>query len=430
MPSVSISGSGVEVAKAPTQHVKKTLPPTLSGFPGEAEIRYFVKATVKRQLFFKENPRAYMPFNFFPIEPPRPPVSGNEIYARQKHSFDRFPEGESTKSKMKEFFSRSKEPVSPSTNNGAPSISIDARLPEPAILTCNEDIPLRILVKKLNDCDSIVNLQSLQISLIGSTKIRAHNVFRTENNSWVLMSKSNMGMPIGAVADASGTENVIPSTLWAGQSLPNTVAPSFETCNISRAYQLDVRIGISYTGAQSGSSKVRKGQTPRIVWSSVHSKQTERANNIQQPQSVILPVRLDVQVFSGIAPPRELLDAMAEARANVHRKSSVKMSDAEKATHLATLKDHYGRDSASSVPPTPIDPSGLDDKNDLPAQQGTLQAEQPYTDAPPSYEDAVASGLPPVDGMRRPDYAPPAAAGEDDVLGGDEKRRFFQRRNS
>jgi len=121
---------------------------------------------------------------------------------------------------------------------------------------------------------------------------------------------------------------------------------------------------------------------------------------------------------------------MAEARANVHRKSSVKMSDAEKATHLATLKEHYRRDSVSSVPPTPIDPTGLDDKNDLPAQQGSLQTEESYADAPPSYEDAIASKLQPVDGMRRPDYAPPAAAGEDDVLGGDEKRKFFQRRNS
>jgi len=121
---------------------------------------------------------------------------------------------------------------------------------------------------------------------------------------------------------------------------------------------------------------------------------------------------------------------MAEARANVHRKSSVKMSDAEKATHLATLKEHYRRDSVSSVPPTPIDPIGLDDKNYLPAQQGSLQTEEPYTDAPPSYEDAIASKFQPVDGMRRPNYAPPAAAGEDDVLRSDEKKRFLKRRSS
>lgn len=262
---MSISGSGIEVAKAPTRHVKKTLPPTLSGFPGEAEIRYFVKATVNRSGFWRENPRAYAPFNFFPIEPPRPPRSENEIYARQKHSFNPFPEGEGAKSKMKSIFTKTKEPSSATVSNEAPSISIDARLPEPAILTCNEDIPLRILVKKLNDCDSMVYLQSLQISLIGATKIRAHEVFRTENTSWILMSKSNMSLPIGAASDPTETETVISDHLWRGQSLPNSVAPSFETCNVSRQYQLDVRIGLSYTGANQSTSKVRKAQIPRIV---------------------------------------------------------------------------------------------------------------------------------------------------------------------
>ena len=56
----------------------------------------------------------------------------------------------------------------------------------------------------------------------------------------------------------------IPDNLWRGQALPNTVAPSFDTCNVSRVYQLDVRIGLSYNGAAVG-SKVRKGQAPRIV---------------------------------------------------------------------------------------------------------------------------------------------------------------------
>ena len=37
------------------RHIKKTLPPTLSGFPGEAEIKYYVKATVVRPKFYQEN---------------------------------------------------------------------------------------------------------------------------------------------------------------------------------------------------------------------------------------------------------------------------------------------------------------------------------------------------------------------------------------
>jgi hypothetical protein len=48
----------MEVVAPPNRHVKQTLPPSLNGFPGEAEIRYFVKATVNRPQFYKENPRS------------------------------------------------------------------------------------------------------------------------------------------------------------------------------------------------------------------------------------------------------------------------------------------------------------------------------------------------------------------------------------
>lgn len=48
----------MEIARDTDKHVKKTLPPSLSGFPGEAEIRYYVKVTVIRPRFYLENYRA------------------------------------------------------------------------------------------------------------------------------------------------------------------------------------------------------------------------------------------------------------------------------------------------------------------------------------------------------------------------------------
>lgn len=250
-----LTALGLEAPKIATRHVHKTLPPTLSGFPGEAEVRYFVKATVGRHSFFKENPRTYTPFNFFPIEPPRPPPTGSQVYARQKHAFTPFAEAP-VKDKMKSIFG--KKPNEPAPLSGdAPFISVDARLPEPAVLTCNQDIPLTILLKRLNACSDPVYLQSLQVALIANTKVRAHDVYRTEQNSWIIMSQSNMGMLIGSPADAEGTEVAIDDRLWRGNALPNTVAPSFETCNISRNYFLDVRVGLSCSGS-SHSGKLSK----------------------------------------------------------------------------------------------------------------------------------------------------------------------------
>ncbi len=53
----------LEVARESRRHVKKTLPPSMSGLPGQAEIRYYVKVTVQRPAFYKENFRAVREFS-------------------------------------------------------------------------------------------------------------------------------------------------------------------------------------------------------------------------------------------------------------------------------------------------------------------------------------------------------------------------------
>ncbi|EME46644.1 hypothetical protein DOTSEDRAFT_70604 [Dothistroma septosporum NZE10] len=385
---------GLEVAKPAQRHVKKTLPPTLNGFPGEAEIRYFVKCTVNRHSIFKENARAYAPFNFFPIEPPRAPSTGTEVYARQKHHFDPYPDDHTVKDRTKGIFGKkSGAPNSPTTGGSTqgPAISVDARLPEPAILTCNSDIPLRLIVKRINDSAGAIFLQSLQVSLIGHTKIRAHEVFRTETNSWIVMSKSNMGIALGLPNDSTNTETVLDDRMWRGQSLPNTVAPGFESCNIDRFYQLDIRIGLSYAG---DGSKVRPGQMRKI------------------PQNIVLPLRLDTAVYSGIAPPPEVLARMAEAR---QRKGEDPM--ASKLRTEGRLDSDFG---ANQIPPTPTEAEGSSAPQFI-ARPGVASAEEIYGDVPPpSYEDAIASDLPPVVAPR-PTYAPPPAS-EDPLLASDEKK--------
>lgn len=61
--NLNITGLKVEVARDTHRHVKKTLPPSLASFPGEAEIKYFVKATIIRPQFYKENIRTVCPMS-------------------------------------------------------------------------------------------------------------------------------------------------------------------------------------------------------------------------------------------------------------------------------------------------------------------------------------------------------------------------------
>lgn len=141
-----------------------------------------------------------------------------------------------------------------SNDEKPPRFQVEARLPNPAILTCNEPIPLRILVQKLSHSSEIVFLHMLQIELMAATHVRAHELTRTERGSWVLTSKANMSMPLGSASDEPGKEWKVPNSMWNEIPLPNTIAPSFDTCNISRTYELEVRVGLLH-GAP-GSVKV------------------------------------------------------------------------------------------------------------------------------------------------------------------------------
>lgn len=94
---------------------------------------------------------------------------------------------------------------------------------------------------------------------------------------------------------------------------------------------------------------------------------------------------MPVKVFSGIAPPQALLDAIAA--------SSLQPSPSKPTgQNFPTVTD-----SRPSIPPRP---SGVP----VSAEAGAA-----YDDAPPSYEDTMAENLSPVDGPRR-EYHPPDAS--------------------
>jgi hypothetical protein len=221
------------------RHVKRTLPPSLTGFPGEAEIRYYIKVTVQRPSIFKENRRSAIGFKFLPIEPPRAPPTTNEIYARRPYVFQAGLAGYARKSSMFK-----KKPAQ--LSDTAPKGEIDARLPSPAVLTCNEPLPLRIIARKTDQSTESVFLVSLQVHLFGSTEVRAQDVVRTETSTWVLMSLNGLSIPIITGSDEVRKETTVDNALWDGIPLPNTVAPSFHTCNLTRRYELEVRVGLGY----------------------------------------------------------------------------------------------------------------------------------------------------------------------------------------
>lgn len=161
---------------------------------------------------------------------------------------------------MKSLFQKGSSSSLRDSSGDSPRVSADIRLPNPSILTCNEPIPLRILVSKTSESFETIFLQTLQIELIAYTKILAHDLKRNETNTSVIFSRSNMAIPLGRGGDPVGTEWTIDASMWSHIPLPSSVAPTFETCNISRTYELEVRVGLSH--GTVGNMKVRLVPSP------------------------------------------------------------------------------------------------------------------------------------------------------------------------
>jgi hypothetical protein len=320
-----------------------------------------------------------------PIEPPRPPNTDGEAYARRQHQFIENAQSVAAGKRPGLFDRKSSStmsiPQSLGTGSVPPRVAIDARLPNPAILTSNRDIPLRLLLKNISVRDKNIYLQMLQIELIGYTKVKAHEVSRTESNSWILCSFSNMAIPIGMPTDPVDTEIPINPEYWSGKVIPNTVPPTFTTCNLSRHYELEVRVGIGYDSYKHG-----------------------------EDQLVVLPLRLPVKVYSGIAPPKALLEATITGEAGNSQPSNSFNAPRyqAQAPHTSTSATQSRFPGRENLAPT--------------QSQGAYVGPPGAEDAPPpSYEEAIGLDLPPINGFRGSYMPPPVPEGAPRFS--DEKRR-------
>lgn len=320
-------------------HVKRTLPPSLSGFPGEAEIRYYVKVTVQRPSIWKENKRSAIGFKFMPIEPPRPPLTSAEAFARRAHAFQ---PGLFQLQKKRGLFGKSPRQLS----NEPPSVLVDARLPSPSILVCRDPLPLRIIIKRQNASPEQLFLLGLEVNLVGATDVRAQNVIRQEISTFPVLTLRGLSAPIGKEGDPTGTETLLDANLWNQVALPPTVTPSFHICNLTRTYSLHLRITLGY------------GFPGEI-----------------SPQTQVIPLVFPVEVYSGIRPPPELVAAATQRPVPVSSQTSPPLVPPR-----------------AGAPPPLVDPL-------YPPQMGTAHADL-MGDAPPSYEDAMAEDIGPLDGRR------------------------------
>ena len=408
-------------------HVTKTLPPSFTGFPRQAEIRYFVKVTIQRPGLFKENWRYQTGLKFLPIEPIRPESTGQEAFARRPFTFQpkspAAPDGGGGGGKTKKgssslFFSsltssrgsasQQQQQPPPSSSSSAssgpalqsglpPSVEMSARLPHPTIITCNQPIPLRLIAKKLAPSRELTYLTSLQIELVGSTHVRSQQLVNTETSRWVVVSRTGLSIQLTEPDTPVGTEVVLPTDLWNSVPLPNTVMPSFVTCNLGRDYSLELKLAVSW-GRPSPSSRGK-------------SSSSKNSPAPTTTPTIFLPLHFSsVQVFSGMAPPPSLVKAMSTVRRPNQQGRRTSHPPPARPQSMHATPSGGGGSTAPMLPPRPVRTStDALYPPQLPPGGGAGDAGPPgYDDAPPSYSEAMAEEMtgpmfPP--GQARPAYS-------------------------
>ncbi|GAO48935.1 hypothetical protein G7K_3097-t1 [Saitoella complicata NRRL Y-17804] len=220
--NLASTSKGITTVSTPLSHVKAILPPSVAG--GEdCFVKYFVKVTVSKKAFYKANYRAYDPFIFLPIEPPRPvPQGGLQVFARKEEQFGKKKGG---------FFAALR---GGGGNGVSGSVMVEARLPNPPVLTPTIPTDLVIMLNSAQEA----TVADLQLRLLSTTRITAHGHPVKQTHA--------LKLPTPHPLHTSGAR-----TLTMKVMLPDSVVPTFRTCNLERGYVLEVTVMVESAGQVS-----------------------------------------------------------------------------------------------------------------------------------------------------------------------------------
>ncbi|KAF3907721.1 hypothetical protein AA313_de0208382 [Arthrobotrys entomopaga] len=404
----------VKETQKQVNHVKTTLPPSLSGIPNEmAWCRYFVKCTLVRPQFYRTNTRKLELFVLLPIEPPRPPLTSRETFAKREH-IQNYQQGPPRKKRglFESLRGKADTPPSPIIQS---RFFVEARLPSPPIITPNEPIPLRILFTKLVPFAAPIILRSLQIRLISTTHIRVHDIKHDLILSSHAHSSTALAVHIGYPNSPVGEEIEADNSSWKDWTLPSSIQPSFVTCNIRRKYDLEISVGVSL-GLQPHFEVVNlimpveifSGIRPPPELQLMGSQRRKPSNAIPPTDSKRRPSQAAAAALVSPATP------MSSAPSPVSPVSPpLQPPKPSKLPPLQTNTAATTRPTSVAYPFSPVQPTGEQLPTDQPpAFSAAITTSSPLggiDDLPPTYDEATAANVGPVSGPRRefqqdPDY--------------------------
>ncbi|RHZ43069.1 uncharacterized protein CDV56_100491 [Aspergillus thermomutatus] len=124
---------------------------------------------------------------------------------------------------------------------------IEAEILNGPFLLLGHPIALRVKTMNMNDCNNAIYLHNFQSMLIETTEVRARGSMQSLTRSWVIQTAANLRQPL--VPEYSPTVRsllILNGSLWSRHRVPLHLTPTFETCNLSRSYKLEIRLGIGF----------------------------------------------------------------------------------------------------------------------------------------------------------------------------------------
>ncbi|KAE8382869.1 hypothetical protein BDV26DRAFT_288172 [Aspergillus bertholletiae] len=121
---------------------------------------------------------------------------------------------------------------------------VDVELLNGQSLLLGYPIPLKIKLTKLGNRECFVWLNDFQTMLVGTTETYASGLVEKDTQFRVIQTMSNIHHVVCHDRALTGAELSIGDNLWSKHRLPIALTPSFETCNISQTYKLEVRLGL------------------------------------------------------------------------------------------------------------------------------------------------------------------------------------------
>ncbi|KAF9884784.1 hypothetical protein FE257_001274 [Aspergillus nanangensis] len=209
--------------KNKTLHLLRRLPPSMGNEATAGEIVYSLNAVVHRNGFIDAPLKASRKIFLSPVSAFVPPV--NSVTAQRCL-------------------------VDIESNNvqvpNSTTYQVDIKLASSGCIFLGRPIPLKVYITRMKGIECEVFLNDYQSMLIETTNIQALGHFETRKHCQVIQTVSNMGQSVSPRNTPIQSSLCIHDDLWKAHRLPYNLTPTFETCNISRNYKLEIRLGLQF----------------------------------------------------------------------------------------------------------------------------------------------------------------------------------------